>query len=92
VIVGVGLPLLLAVLLPGAPARWEANLGAVLQTRAELGLYHWPEWSFQDQVRVHAAGTSGACRSAVFITALKIDPTQPTAHRRSAQFYWRAAS
>jgi hypothetical protein len=37
----------------------------VLQTRAELGLYHWPEWSFQDQVRVHAAGTAGARRGAV---------------------------
>jgi O-antigen ligase len=81
VIVGVGLPLLLAVLLPGAPARWEANLGAVLQTRTELGLYHWPEWSFQDQVRVVQPQLL-APAEALFITALKIDPTQPTAHRR----------
>ena len=55
VILGAGLPLLLALLLPGAPARWEANLGAVLQTRAELGLYRQSEWSFQDQVRREAA-------------------------------------
>jgi O-antigen ligase len=81
VIAGAGLPLLLAVLLPGTPARWEANLGAVLQTRAELGIYHWPEWSFQDQVRVQRPELL-APAEAQFLAAMELDPTQPTAHRR----------
>lgn len=81
VIAGAGLPLLLAVALPGTPARWEANLGAVLQTRAELSTYHWPEWSFQDQVRAQRPELL-APAEAEFRAAMEHDPTQPTAHRR----------
>jgi O-antigen ligase len=81
VLTGAGLPLLLALLLPGAPARWEANLGAVLQTRAELSRYRWPEWSFQDQVRRQETAAL-APAEAHFAAALLLDPTQPTAHRR----------
>lgn len=81
VIAGAGLPLLLAVLLPGTPARWEANLGAVLQTRAELSIYHWPEWSFQDQVRLQRPQLL-APAEAQYFAAMELDPTLPTAHRR----------
>lgn len=81
IVAGIGLPLLVAVLMPGAPARWEANLGAVLQTRTELGLYHGPEWSFQDQVRRQQA-LELAPAEAHFATALELNPAQPTAHRR----------
>ena len=35
----------------GGRAAWDANLGAVAQTRVELSVYHWPEWGWQDQVR-----------------------------------------
>lgn len=81
VVAGIGLPLLMAVLMPGASARWEANLGAVLQTRTELGIYHWPEWSFQDQVRRQKTQEL-APAEAHFATALELNPAQPTAHRR----------
>ncbi|HAJ36031.1 MAG TPA: hypothetical protein DCL15_10085 [Chloroflexi bacterium] len=81
VVMGVGLPLALAVSFPGAPARWEANLGAVQQTRIELSLYHRPEWSFQDQVRLMKAQVL-APAEALFVAAIALDPTQPTAHRR----------
>ncbi|MCL4828366.1 MAG: O-antigen ligase family protein [Caldilinea sp.] len=78
---GVFLPVLLVLLAPGAPARWEANLGAVMQTRAELSIYRWPEWSFQDQVRRQAPDILAPAESH-FGAALTLDPLQPTAHRR----------
>lgn len=78
---GASLPILLALLAPGAPARWEANLGAVMQTRAELSIYRWPEWSFQDQVRRQAPDILAPAESH-FGAALALDPLQPTAHRR----------
>ncbi len=81
---GFGLPLLVALLMPGAPARWEANLGAVLQSRAELGIYRQPEWSFQDQVRRQLPQDLAAAESH-FQTALALDPGQPTANRRLGQ-------
>lgn len=81
VVLGFGLPLALVIALPGAPARWAANLGAVLQTRVELSLYHRPEWSFQDQVRRQAWQHLAPAESQ-FATAMQLDPLQPTAHRR----------
>lgn len=81
VAMGVALPLALAVAVPGAPAHWEANLGAVQQTRVELSLYHRPEWSFQDQVRLMKPQLLTPAE-ALFIAAMTLDPTQPTAHRR----------
>lgn len=80
-LVGASLPLLIVVLLPGAAARWEANLGAVLQTQAELSIYRRPDWSFQDQVRRQLPGIL-APAEAHFAAALAIDPAQATAHRR----------
>lgn len=83
-LVGLLLPAVLVLLLPGAPARWEANLGAVLQGRAELRLYHWPEWVLQDQVR---RLKPEVLRPAVahFQRAVALDPGQPTAQRRLGQ-------
>lgn len=81
VVMGLALPLALAVAIPGAQARWEANLGAVQQTRVELSLYHRPEWSFQDQVR-RMKPQLLAPAEALFLSAMMLDPAQPTAHRR----------
>lgn len=81
VVMGLALPLALAVAIPGAQARWEANLGAVQQTRVELSLYHRPEWSFQDQVRLMKPQLLSPAE-ALFLAAIMLDPAQPTAHRR----------
>jgi hypothetical protein len=81
VLVGLLAPLLLAVAAPGAPARWEANLGAVAQTRVELGVYEQPQWSFQDQIRRQLRAELQPAE-AHYLAAIQLDPTQPTAHRR----------
>jgi len=81
---GLLLPVILVLLLPGAPARWEANLGAVLQSRAELRIYHWPEWVLQDEVRrLNPEILLPAV--AHFQRAVNLDPDQPTAQRRLGQ-------
>ena len=79
--VGICAPLLAAMLVSGGAARWEANLGAVMQTQVELGAYKRPQWSFQDQVR-RQLRTELQPAEAHFRAALQLDPTQPTAHRR----------
>jgi tetratricopeptide (TPR) repeat protein len=56
-----------------------ANLGAVHQGQAELGLYSWPEWPVQDAVR-RAVDLSQPV--AEFERALAFDPQNPTANRR----------
>lgn len=84
VAIGVGLPVLVAILVPGAPARWEANLGSALQSRAELSIYHQPEWSFQDQVRRQLPQDLASAESH-FQAALALDSGQPTANRRLGQ-------
>ncbi len=78
---GLATPFLLATLMSGGAARWEANLGAVLQTRVELGTYQRPPWSFQDEVRrqLRAELTPAELH---FEAALALDPWQPTARRR----------
>ena len=84
VAIGAALPLLVALLLPGAPARWEANVGSALQSRTELSIYHQPEWSFQDQVRRQLPNDLAAAEEH-FQAALALDPAQPTANRRLGQ-------
>lgn len=74
-------PVLLSISTPGALARWEANLGAVAQTRVELGAYERPQWSFQDQVRRELREDLKPAE-AYYQMSLQIDPAQPTAHRR----------
>lgn len=74
-------PVFLATLVPGALPRWEANLGAVTQTRVELSVYERPQWAFQDQVRRQLHEELKPAE-AHFLAALQLDPAQPTAHRR----------
>lgn len=65
---------------PGALlAQIYANLGAVHQGQAELGLYSWPEWPVQDAVRraVDLARPVGE-----FERALALAPGNATANRR----------
>lgn len=79
--IGLCAPLLMAMLVPGSAARWEANLGSVIQTQVELGAYERPPWSFQDQVRRQLRAELQPAEMH-FRAALQIDPEQPTAHRR----------
>ena len=70
--------------LPGAGARWQANLGAILQTQAELRVYRWPTWSIQDQLRRgNVVDLEPAIRH--YQAALALDPRSVTAHRRLGQ-------
>lgn len=65
-------------------AKLQANLGAVDQTRAELAVYHWPEWPLQDEVRLkQAVDLTSALNH--YQTALALDPTNVTALRRLGQ-------
>jgi O-antigen ligase len=67
-----------------AQAAFQANLGAVAQTRAELSVYHWPEWAIQDQVRRNGM-VSLAPAISRYDRALTLDPGSVTAHRRLGQ-------
>lgn len=69
---------------PRARATLEANLGAVLQTRAELSVYQWPEWPIQDEVRRTYPDRLGPAL-AWYERALRTDPTNATANRRLGQ-------
>ncbi len=80
-IIGMCAPLLVALLVPGSAPRWEANLGSVIQTQVELGVYERSSWSFQDQVR-RQLRTELQPAEMYFRAALQLDPEQPTAHRR----------
>jgi O-antigen ligase len=81
------LPLVLALpalLLPGPRAAFQANLGAVAQTQAELSIYHWPEWSFQDAVR-RSSGVDLVPAVAHYQAALALNQRNATAQRRLGQ-------
>lgn len=80
-----GLALGLVVLLsPAARAAAQANLGAVLQTRAELSIYRWPTWPLQDAVR-RSPQADLAPAIARYRAALALDPGNATANRRLGQ-------
>ena len=69
---------------PFAQAAFQANLGAVAQTRAELAVYQWPEWAIQDEVRrAHSASLALAIN--YYHQALALNPNNSTAHRRLGQ-------
>lgn len=68
---------------PGQAAL-QTNLGAVAQTRAELGVYTWPEWPIQDALR-RSPQVDLAPAIARYQAALAIDPQQPSANRRLGQ-------
>lgn len=70
--------------LPNARAAWQANLGAVAQSQAELGIYAWPLWPYQDALRRNeAVDLEGA--QARYQAALLLDPGNETANRRLGQ-------
>lgn len=69
---------------PGSRAAWQANLGAVAQTRAELFLYTWPEWPIQDALR-RSPVVDLAPATARYQAALALDPANATANRRLGQ-------
>lgn len=79
-----GLIIAISVLVPTTHALIEANLGALAQTRAELSVYEWPRYSFQDQLR-----RDGIVKLddaiAGYQRALALDPTNATANRRLGQ-------
>lgn len=80
-------PLLLVVALfatPGGLAQLYANAGAVAQSQAELSVYHWPAWAFQDQVRRDRRVVL-APAIAHYRTALALDPANVTANWRLGQ-------
>ncbi|HMN29365.1 MAG TPA: tetratricopeptide repeat protein, partial [Caldilineaceae bacterium] len=80
-------PLLTVVVLigqPSFPAKLYANLGAVAQAKAELGLFDWNRWHLQDEVRRNGhANLSSAVQH--YEAALALDPDNVTAHERLGQ-------
>ncbi|MBI5302413.1 MAG: O-antigen ligase family protein [Chloroflexi bacterium] len=69
---------------PATRAMIEANLGALAQTRAELAVYEWPRYSFQDQLRRNGIVNLNPA-IAHYQNALALDPTNATAQRRLGQ-------
>ncbi|MCS6843825.1 MAG: O-antigen ligase family protein [Caldilineales bacterium] len=65
-------------------AALQTNLAAVAQTRAELGVYSWPEWPIQDALR-RSPQVDLAPAVARYAAALALDPRQPSANRRLGQ-------
>jgi hypothetical protein len=79
------LALLVVALVAGVPALRAdalANLGAVEQGRAELGVYSWPEWRLQDEVRRQVELGPAIDR---YEAALALDPENFSANRRLGQ-------
>jgi hypothetical protein len=68
----------------GGRSAWNANQGAVAQTRAELAVYHWPEWGLQDQVR-RLPNVNLEPAFTAYRAALAEDAQNVTAHRRLGQ-------
>ncbi len=62
----------------------QSNLGAVAQTKAELGVYTWPEWPIQDALRrSKQIDLTPAIRH--YEAALKLNPANAAANRRLGQ-------
>jgi hypothetical protein len=76
--------LLAIALLPGSRAAYYANLGAASQNRLELGIYAWPLWHIQDELR-RSNTLDFSEPLAHYEHALQLDPTNTTAHRRLGQ-------
>jgi hypothetical protein len=84
--VGLMPPVLVAslFLLPHAEAAWHANLGAVRQSQAELGVYVWPQWPIQDAVR-RSQAVDLVSAQMHYGAALALDEESRTAHLRLGQ-------
>jgi O-antigen ligase len=72
------------VLLPGTRAAFQANLGAVRQTQAELSVYAWPQWPVQDALRRDPNVKLDDALTR-YAAALRLDANNVTAHRRLGQ-------
>ncbi len=76
--------LVFGLITPQGRAVEEANVGALLQTRAELSAYHWPEIPLQDALRrSDQVDLSAAIQH--YKIALALDPAQAAANRRLGQ-------
>jgi hypothetical protein len=82
--VAAGVVALIVVLWPDTHAVWIANLAAVRQDRAELGVYHWPDWPLQDAVR-RAPEVNLMPAITGYAAALALDPDNVAANRRLGQ-------
>ncbi|HBY94941.1 MAG TPA: hypothetical protein DEP84_13455 [Chloroflexi bacterium] len=71
-------------LLPRSRAIFEANAGAVAQTRAELSVYRRPKWPIQDALRRSPAVNLDPA-IARYDAALALDPANVTANQRLGQ-------
>jgi len=69
--------------LPGQ-SLLESNLGALMQTQAELSVYHWPEIPIQDALR-QSGQVDLDDASAYYQAALQLDPNNAAANRRLGQ-------
>jgi tetratricopeptide (TPR) repeat protein len=69
---------------PRVRAAFLANLGAVAQSRIELSIYSWPEWSVQDELRRALEPDLLPARQ-FYQAALALDPTNAAANRRLGQ-------
>ena len=77
-------------LLPGTRAAFQANLGALAQTRAELAVYHWPDTPLQDALRRPVAFSTVSdidLGRAIgrYRAALALNPANAAANRRLGQ-------
>jgi len=76
-------------LLPGTRAAFQANLGALAQMQAELGVYEWPAYPIQDALRRQTPGSPPPVdlTSAIgrYRVALALDPNNVVANRRLGQ-------
>lgn len=78
------LPILALLMPPSVQAVFHANWGAVLQTRAELATYRWPQWVLQDELR-RSPKVDLEPAIAHYRAALALDRSNPTANRRLGQ-------
>lgn len=76
--------LVVGLILPGGRAIFEANLGTVAQTRAELSVYHWPDTPIQDALR-RSGDVDLTAAIAHYRAALALDPANASANRRLGQ-------
>ena len=70
--------------LPSVRAAFLANLGAVAQSRIELSIYSWPQWSVQDELR-RALKPDLVPAQQFYQAALAFDPANAAANRRLGQ-------
>jgi tetratricopeptide (TPR) repeat protein len=90
-LLGAATVILALALMPPVRAAFQANLGALAQTRAELSVYRWPEWPVQDALRRSPDPNGGLPTVelepaiARYRAALALDPANVTANRRLGQ-------